>query len=443
MRAGLAASAGLILLLTGCTPANTVPSPTVEPARVGLNNYEVDDAALLSGEIEGSWILVKQLDSSGTLVEPSADFRALAHPVTLTLDGDTASSSVCGANDSTVKGGYGPIDFTATTECGRAANGRSVLEPPEFVDPLAEKFTLVLGAVDAARGDGRILELSGSAGVLTFERSGRVSVDALVGQTWFLQSMDRGNTSVLFGEDSELTFDLDGTVSGSTECRDFAAIWSLVDEVVTISNAAPDDTVCPFSADLLGNTDLNDARMLAALQDGTVFDLNGGMLTVVDIENGFTLRYGQEDVGGDGISWEVSDSGVDGGKFGEPIDAPPVGEWMLYGGADYLGFVRDESSESEFDGTVYMFSETGFSTGDGCGEISGSFQSLPSSVGRMFTVTARGSCVLDRDAGPEFEFDGYAERAQTALESTTELRASDEYFYAIHGDYYLRFVPVE
>jgi heat shock protein HslJ len=414
------------------------PAPTAKP--VALKTYEIDEGALLTGPIDGSWILVSELDAKGTPIEADGDFRTLAHPVTVTFDDDELTSSACGVVG-TVEGGYGDFEFADSQECYVAQNARPILSPREFDDPRAEALGDILESADTARGDGQVLELSGPGGVVTFERPDRVGIQSLVGKTWNLQSMDRGNEAVLFGTASQLTFDPDGTVSGSTECRDFTASWALVDGVVTVGEATPSATPCPFGTEQFGNSDVNDARMLAALQDGTAYDLNGGILTVVDRDNGYTLRYGLGEANGDGVSWGMSQSRWDLALFGEHLTAPPSGEWQLVTGVDHLGYVRsDQADTAGARDAIYTFSSSGFTTGIGCRETTGSFDGDPSEGDGLFTVTSRGSCVFDRDSTVGFDYVGVAERTQTALESAVELRAGGGCFYAIHDETFLRFV---
>lgn len=233
--------------LAACTTA-TAPTTTMDPQMV-QGVWE-----LTSGEVHGS-----------DLKPPDG------YPITLIIEerrlGGTAACN-----------GYGSdfvLDGAAITirELGQTS---AACGPPEVMEAEAT-FLAGLAAVDTVEVSEQSLRLAGPEVELTFAQREEVDERAFVDVEWRLvEMMRKGVSAEPGGEPAMLLMAGDGTVSGSTGCRDLAGQWAVFGRDVLFPTFGAEGD-CP--ADLAAQ----DSHVVTVLGDGFQVRLDGDRLMLSSV----------------------------------------------------------------------------------------------------------------------------------------------------------------
>ena len=108
---------------------------------------------------------------------------------------------------------------------------------------LESAYLAALDRVREAADDGAQLMLTGAGVELRFDPVQPVEPSALVGTRWMLESVigaggPDGSASSPGGDPATLHLDADGTITGSTGCNDFGAMYELVGDVLELTELA-------------------------------------------------------------------------------------------------------------------------------------------------------------------------------------------------------------
>ena len=254
---------------------------------------------------------------------------------------------------------------------------------------------------------------------------------------------DRGTASIDFAPD--------GSVTGSTGCRDFTAEWTTApvsDDValgiLTSNVEVSDDTCAATDADSIAKARV-DAQIVAAVNDPTRIAIDesgfllmaGGVVSGADAESGYLpdppveLAFSAPE-SGDG-AWSALDV-TDWGTMSENLDetslqyGPVVGRWFLQRGYN-AEVVINPAKLLALDSqpgrrTAWTFDGSTFTTGEGCATISGTIDGAFTHKTSL-EVTSLGDCVLDRAPGDRFDYDLEADEIISALMDVKRANAND------------------
>lgn len=196
---GLAAAIVTGMMLTACgdDPGGTVATP--------------DDNG--HADVDGSWELTSGSGPDGelALVEGS--------PVTLEIDGEELGGTACNHYGATMTrdGDDVSIQIGSMTE----------MACEHDIMTLESHYHAALGAVSSMEHSADELVLTGPDVELRFTEIPPVPTAELVGTTWVLESLIDGETaSSVSGEPATLTLEDDGTVTGSTGCRELTGTYT-------------------------------------------------------------------------------------------------------------------------------------------------------------------------------------------------------------------------
>lgn len=214
----------------------------------------------------GSW----QLDSGTVRDEPMP--LVTGYRITLTIEGDRATGrAACNRYGGTIL-----IDGDAVShgEIFRTAMG---CQPT--VNSSEQAYLSALRRVDVVTRDGAALVFSGAETVLRFSPLPPVPEDALLGDSWRLERMIDGDTSVpVGGERATLQLRADGTLSASTGCRQLTGTYVVEgDEILTTKLAA--EGRCQ------GDLSNQDGHIVTVLGDGFTVAIEGNHLTLMSMGN--------------------------------------------------------------------------------------------------------------------------------------------------------------
>jgi heat shock protein HslJ len=217
-----------------------------------------DGAPVLS---DGTWVLVGGEVDGEPLAAPQG------HRITLRVTGDEAGgSAACNQYGAAVsgRGDEVRIRLTGTTAMG--------CEP--VVMAAEERFHAALPRITRASRDEHRLTLTGPATSLTFQRSDPVAIEELVGTTWVLERLlDGGEAAIPAGDEATLWLGADGTLRGSTGCRNLTGDYVMAGDEVRFTTFAADGD-CP------GELAEQDGLVVTVLGDGFRAELDDGVLTV-------------------------------------------------------------------------------------------------------------------------------------------------------------------
>jgi heat shock protein HslJ len=186
-----------------------------------------------AADASGSWVL-----RAGT--GPSGDIRIFGeHRMTLVIDGDQAGGqSGCNIYGGTVTFAGGAIRISAMSMTEMAcADDRAMQSEAEYL--------AALGAVTRWARDGDQLVLTGEGTRLTYELVPPVPDAALVGTSWVLDSLVQGDAVSSVQGEATLVFAADGTVTGSTGCREFDGSYAVNDDQIDMTDLVVTDQGCP------------------------------------------------------------------------------------------------------------------------------------------------------------------------------------------------------
>lgn len=248
--------AGPTASVPGGEPGTTTP-PTTEPAA-----------------LDGAWVLTAgTVDGSEIPLDPG-------YRVTMTIDGATVGGrSACNSY-----GGDLAVD-DGSISIGRLGGTDMACEPP--IMEIEAAFLDGLVRVTEAARDGHTLVLTGSEAEFTFSLLPPVATADLVGVTWVLDTIIQGDTATT-ADPATLRLDPDGTLTGSTGCRDLSGEYMVTGDTVLFTSFAADGE-CPEDGWR------QDGFVVTVLGDGFTVQIDGDRLTVMG-------------TGGEGLSYRASGS---------------------------------------------------------------------------------------------------------------------------------------
>lgn len=217
MRAIHAAAAALIagVLLAACGESDgtrTTPADTTDGGDDAPSGNDAAGAAA-QNSFDGEWELVAGTGPGGelTLVNDVV--------VTLQIDGEELGGKVCNHYSATMtrNGDDVSIQTGAMTDMGCQ----------DDLMALETAYHEALSAVTSATRDDGQLVLAGPDVELRFTEIPPIPTEELIGTTWVLKTLINGETaSSTMGDPATLTLHDDGTVTGSTGCREFTGTYS-------------------------------------------------------------------------------------------------------------------------------------------------------------------------------------------------------------------------
>lgn len=216
--------------------------------------------------VEGSW----QLDSGSVRDEPVP--LVTGYRITLTIEGESATGrAACNRYGGTIR-----IDRDSLSlgEIGATEMGCQ----PEVLSS-EQAYISALRLVDTVTRDGAASVLSGTETVLRFSPLPPVAEAALLGTRWLLENLIDADTSApVTGEQATLEFRADGTLSGSTGCRQFTGTYVVEGDEILATELAAEGRCPKDPAD-------QDAHVVTALGDGFTMAIDGDQLTLMSMGN--------------------------------------------------------------------------------------------------------------------------------------------------------------
>ncbi len=234
--------AGLLLVTAGCG-----------------SESGTGDTAVPSPDLDGVWTLT------------AAPFDLLdTHPITLTLDGDKASGrSACNSYSGAVAGTADTVAFSGLAGTEMACSPASVMH-------LEQTYLAALQSVGTATRTGDVLTLDGPAGTMTFAPEPPVADAPLAGTRWRLDSILAGDTaSSVLSAGVGIRFADDGSVRGSTGCRDFSGSWRRTGDRIALA-----DLVWTPPVPCTDRMAEQDGVVLGVLETGSTASVEGRLLTL-------------------------------------------------------------------------------------------------------------------------------------------------------------------
>jgi heat shock protein HslJ len=252
----------LALVLAACGDPGGTDRPGVDTEDTTTSTRPSDTTP------DGSWIL-----ASGA---PTVD----GFPISLTLDGQQFSGrAACNQYGGTiVQSGSGwRLTEMFMTEMGCE---------PEVMNA-EQAFITALRAVSTWSIVEGALTLEGPDEPLVFTRAPQVPTDALIGTTWILETILDGDVAATpIGDAATLLLDADGTVTGSTGCRDLSGTWIAADAQIFFPDFAADGECSQDVVD-------QDGIVVTVLGDGFRPTIEGDLLTITSMgDQGLVYRSG-------------------------------------------------------------------------------------------------------------------------------------------------------
>lgn len=211
-------------------------------------------------DLLGSWVLVEGSGPGGevTIVD--------GYRITLEMQGpEIGGTSACNHyfGRMAVVGDALRIDELGGTEMA--------CEPAVMESESA--YWAALGAVTRWARDGNSLTLSGPEASLTYELLEPVPDAAMVDTVWVLDTLVSGDAASSTNGRATLELGSDGTIVGSTGCRDFTGRYQIIgDEVVIIELAMEGECSAELTA--------QDSHVVTLLGDGFTVQVEGNRLTL-------------------------------------------------------------------------------------------------------------------------------------------------------------------
>lgn len=210
---------------------------------------------------------------------PEGDWRLAAgpveliegHDITMSIEGD----QIGGRAACNQYGGTVDWDEDGSFGVGDLAQTEMYCEPAAVME-LEQAFLGSVGSVDTFAIEGEQLVLRGAGDTWTFELLPPVPTAELTGTTWRLDGYVSGDAvSNEIGMDAAtLVLHSDGTVTGSTNCRELSGTWIESGAEVLLNELAATGVCADEAA-----TDL-DGRILEVLGDGFTASIDGQRLTL-------------------------------------------------------------------------------------------------------------------------------------------------------------------
>ena len=141
-----------------------------------------------------------------------------------------------------------------------------------------------LGAVDRAAMDEGFLVLTGPDLELRFRTLPPVPTSDLVGTRWVLETLLDGEIASSTLAPAELELSDDGTLTGSTGCRELTGRWTVQGDLVQLTDLDAGTEECPPAMQP------QDSQIVEVLGDGFQVQIAGASLTLTDV-SGLGLVY--------------------------------------------------------------------------------------------------------------------------------------------------------
>ncbi len=296
-RLSLALLVPLALVAAACGDDEIDPAGTDEPAPStgdvddggddtgddgGDGSVDPDDNSVDDGTmpetVDGSWVLTSgHLDGVPIALVDGWD-------VTMTIDGATiGGTAACNGYGGSVAVGD-EFELGGSFSVGELSWTEMGCEPT--VMEFEQQFLQALQAVDSYELAGTLtLGQAGAGTSLIFEPLPPVPTADIIGTTWVLDTVIEGDaaTNVPGTENATLTLKADGTLVGSTGCRQLEGEWVIAGaEIVFTTFAAIDD---PAAGQCAPDAERLDGFIVTVLGDGFTADVDGQRLTVMSRGN--------------------------------------------------------------------------------------------------------------------------------------------------------------
>jgi heat shock protein HslJ len=239
------------LLLAGCA--------RLSPGAGGSSTPQ--PSAPVTPDIVGAWVLL-QGTHDGAAMEVPDGWR-----VTLNFSDDgEVGGQACNHYGGTYDLDGGRISFAAMSMTEMACE-----EPMMTVEAA---YHAALAAISTVGRTGDRLTLGGNGVELVFELVPPVPDAALQGTAWVLESLIQGEAVSSVQGEASLTLNADGTLTGSTGCRDFSGEYVVVGDEVEVTSLATTDQACETQLET------QDAFVLDVLEGGFTVEIDGNALTL-------------------------------------------------------------------------------------------------------------------------------------------------------------------
>jgi len=214
------------------------------------------------------------LDGAWVLVVATVDGRTMLlndlYRVTMTIDG----SEISGRAACNGYGGAVSIEDGAffLNEVFLTAMGCE----PEVME-IESMFMLGLSNVTSATRSGDIALLTGDGVDYTFEIVPPVPTADLIGPTWVLDTIIKGETAsstTSSADPATLSFDPDGTFTGSTGCREISGQYVVAGDTVQFTSFGA-------AGECASDVASQDGQIIAVLESGFTVEVDGNRLTVL------------------------------------------------------------------------------------------------------------------------------------------------------------------
>ena len=250
----------LVLLLAACARFGPGAGASVQPSPDGPPN------------VDGAWVLTSGTSAGQAITVPD-NYR-----VTMTFtDGDQVGGQACNHYGGTYDlRDDGTISFSAMSMTEMACE-----EPMMTVEAA---YHAALAAVTRVERSGDVLTLSGDGAELAFELVPPVPDAALQDTEWTLESLIQGDAVSSVSEGGWLQLNADGTLSGSTGCRDFDGSYVVTGDTVAITQLSTTDQACT------GLVEAQDRHVIEVIEGGFMVAIDGDRLTL-SLANGNGLDY--------------------------------------------------------------------------------------------------------------------------------------------------------
>ncbi|CCG05058.1 META domain-containing protein [Blastococcus saxobsidens] len=215
-------------------------------------------------DLSGEWQLAEGTVDGAALPRPSGTTATLQF-----VAGEVRGVAFCNS--------YGASYRNGGTSLSVGEIGRTEMACAPDVMAAEDAYLGALAAVDTAALDGEDLVLTGGGVELRFTPVAPVPVTELVGTRWALETLLDGETaSSPVGETATLELFGDGTLTGSTGCRDLTGRFTIEGDVVRLTELSAGTDDCP--ADVAAQ----DGHVVTVLGDGFQVSVDGDQLTLGD-----------------------------------------------------------------------------------------------------------------------------------------------------------------
>jgi heat shock protein HslJ len=219
------------------------------------------DPVAAGEDVDGVWELVEGRGPDGPL--PLVD----GHPVTLNIEGSQLGGNACNHYGATLTRDGNSVRI-GELEATAMACEPAVME-------VESAYFSALGDVDRVARDGDTLTLSGPSAELRFAPVPPVPTADLVGTTWTLETLIQGETaSSVAGETAMLLLAADGSLTGSTGCREFTGAYTETGGEIVVTEMTMGEQDCP------DDLRAQDSHVVEVIGDGFRVAVDGNTLTL-------------------------------------------------------------------------------------------------------------------------------------------------------------------